>query len=87
MKSVNIYSKRFFIRNFKLTDVTLRYLSWFADKNSIKNIKHNNFNKISQLTKYAKRILKKAKPDFIETKNLVSNNQKNLINPSKWNNL
>ena len=32
-------------------------------------------------------ILKKAKPGFIETKNLVSNNQKNLINPSKWNNL
>ena len=32
-------------------------------------------------------ILKKAKPSFIETKNLVSNNQKNLINPSKWNNL
>ena len=61
MEKVHFKTKRFVIRNLKVSDVNISYLKWFKDKQNIKYIEFKPNNNLSSLKKNVKELPRKLR--------------------------
>ena len=83
MEKVHFKTKRFVIRNLKVSDVNISYLKWFKDKQNIKYIEFKPNNNLSSLKKNVKEQAFKKNTLFLG----IFDNKKNHIGNIKFHNV
>ena len=64
MKRINLFSRRFHIRNLKISDVSKKYFQWLKDKDIKRFIGDINYKSVTDLKKYVRKETKKGKYFF-----------------------